>query len=99
MPTLEERVTALEATVRTNDLAARENYNVVRREIADLGALTARSFLGVHHQIDQVEVRVNARMDRIEATIDQRFTSLETDMSAVLKILNDKFGSGAGSPT
>jgi hypothetical protein len=95
MPTLEERVSALEATVRNNELAERETHNVVRREISDLGGLTAKSFPGVHHQMDRMETRTNLmdlRMERMEANMDTRFTSLEADMSAVLEILNQKFG-------
>jgi hypothetical protein len=103
--TLEERVTALEGIVRNNELAERERYNEVRREIADLGALTAKSFLGVHHQMDRMESRlggvetrlttVEGRLERIEttmSTMDTRFGALEADMSAVLAILHQRYG-------
>lgn len=95
MPTLEERVTAREAIVRDNELSGRERDNDVGRDIAELGGLTAKSFRGVHHQMDRMEQRmgqVESRLERLETTMDTRFTSLEADMSAVLSILNQRFG-------
>ena len=98
MPTLEERVTALETAVRNNELTEREHYNALRHEIADLGGLCAKSFLGVHHQLDRMEARADkmeTRADRMEAwadVIDGRLSSLESDMAVVLTILTTHFG-------
>jgi phage shock protein A len=92
MPTLEERVSALETIVRNNELNARENYNGVRREVAELGGLCAKSFLAVHHQLDRMETRMNTMDQRFDG-MDSRFASLEVDMSAVRRILNQQFGS------
>jgi hypothetical protein len=76
VPTLEERVTALEAIVRNTQLAGRERDNDVRRDIADLGSLTAKSFLGVHHQMDRIETRMTGMETRFSA-METRFTALE----------------------
>ena len=81
MATEEARITALENDRRT-----------ARREHVALARLTTSSFEGVHNEIDALEVRLRADMERGFAAVHIDIASLKDDMGAVLKILRDHLG-------
>ena len=93
MASLEDRMTSLEAT-----------GSLTRRQLTELTALMGTSFLNVHHEFDRLYEQ-NSAMRAEQSAMNGRLTALETDMahlkdgmvhvkddvSAILKLLNDKF--------
>ena len=80
MPTVEERLAALERAIRLQN-----------RERAVQRALYVSSQQNLYDRIEDLETKIDQRFAAIEATMEQRFTSLEADNRAILAILREHY--------
>ena len=80
MPTVEERLAALERAIRLQN-----------RERAVQRALYVSSQQDLYDRIEDLEVKMDQRRATIEATMETRFSALEADNRAILAILREHY--------
>lgn len=80
MPTVEERLAALERAIRLQN-----------RERAVQRALYVSSQQDLYDRIEDLEVKMDQRLATIEATMETRFSALEADNRAILAIPREHY--------